>query len=264
MSNENLKLALMQTAPEMILNEIPEKLPEAEVSNKFEQRVEGIFKKKPKKPIWAIVAAIAIVLLVTPLIANHIKNENMIEGCEVEIITGCLPAQHYEDNNDVSIKEDNLVVEITTTVSKESSTEQNMSAQQSNVNVLEILRNIKDFDDYDVYLNSDNGKDVVQYTEDESLEIMKEYLDTDFVIFEKVKFSKKYLRGIQKFLSDYMGDEYTIYGVGSGSGEDNKVVIDIADKSKIKEILELLYENYENFDKDAIKFDVYECEVRAY
>jgi len=266
MNKEILKSALLQTADEKLFENIPENLPKAQVSEKLKKRLNNIGAKKKKK-VGMIAAAVAVVLLATPVIYTQFKAPDCIKD-PVTPETNTVIKKPTTSSNDSAVRpygflEDNVLVEdnatqtvsksqITSTVSDEYIKNQQKVAQQ-----YRILRNIKNFDDYDVYLDDDGRLNII-YTKDESLEIMKKHLDTNFVIIRKVKFSKKYLLGIQSFLTDYMGDEYTIFGIGSGAGPNNKVVIEIGDKDKIPDIINLLNENIENFDKESVKFEVFE------
>ncbi len=135
-----------------------------------------------------------------------------------------------------------------------------------------ILRKDEELKKYDVYLD-DNGILNIMVFDDENADI--EYgeeikselfakhkkvqnafsdakLDSEKIIYRKVKFSKDYLLNIQDFVTKHAKD-YDIIGVGSG-GIYNQVEIELLDIEKSKDILALLEQNITDFSRDSVRF----------
>lgn len=272
-----LKMALAQTAEQKIFENIPEKLPQAEVSEKFKNRVKNFDKKKNKFAF--IAAAIAIVLLASPVIANQFKSrmvtneiytasDNTTKANNESLISSKNDSQKVDvtstnksNETESVLTEDDLVISIDdiskATTNKSNETITYSKEYQDNLMAgskqLSILKSIEGFDDYHAFYD-DNGRLNILYWDNESLEIMKKHLDTNVVIFKKVKFSNDYLLSIQYFLNNHM-KEYDIVYIGSGD-RNNQVRVGITDESKKDDILELLHKNIENFDEEAVRFEV--------
>ena len=135
-----------------------------------------------------------------------------------------------------------------------------------------ILRKDEELKKYDVYLD-DNGILNVMVFDDENADI--EYgeeiksekfvnhqkvknafsdakVDSENIIYRKVKFGKEYLLNIQDFVTKHAKD-YDIIGVGSG-GIYNQVEIELLDIEKSKDILALLEQNITDFSRDSVRF----------
>ncbi len=286
MNKEILKSALMQTADEKLFENIPENLPKAQISETFKERLNGIKIKKKKK--FGLVAAAAVVLLATHVIYTQFKApdfikdpvtpethtvskkpasvENIQETTQVNIKVE--PTIKTSNNESITkpqspIKEDDLVIDksdFSTTTKPAKTTESTLSKEYENNLKLAgeqdaILKSIKGFNDYHKFLD-DKGRLNILYWNDESYEILKKHLDSNIVIFKKVKFSNDYLSKIEKTLLENK-DEFDIYLIGSVNSK-NSILIGISDKNQKQEILEFLNENIENFDKESVRFEIVE------
>lgn len=281
MNKEILKSALLQTADEKLFENIPENLPKAQVSEKLKKRLNNIGAKKKKK-VGMIAAAVAVVLLATPVIYTQFKApdfikdpvtpethtvskkptsvENIQETTQVNIKVE--PTIKTSNNESITkpqspIKEDDLVIDksdFSTTTKPAKTTESTLSKEYENNLKLAgeqdaILKSIKGFDDYYKFLD-DKGRLNILYWNNESYEILKKHLDSNIVIFKKVKFSNDYLSKIEKALFENK-DEFDIYLISSGN-KNNQVTVITSNGEKVKGILKFLNENIENFDKEAV------------
>ncbi len=300
MNSEILKLALAETSEEKLLGGIPENLPKAELSEKIEKRINNILRKK-KARIGFIAAAVAVIILATPIIVNQLKplEEIVVESVTPETHTVSKnttrinnkvtvdidtkdetdmantivdnkvePTIKNTNNGESVIKEDDLVIDIedksnTTKNNAEKTTELTHSKEyQDNLmngsKQLSVLKSIKGFDDYYSFYD-EKGRLNILYWDDESLEIMKKYLDSTVVIFKKVKFSKDYLSEIHRVLSENK-EKFDISVIGIGN-RNNQVMVMISDESRKKDILEFLNKNIENFDEKAVDIIVCDGEI---
>ena len=250
MNKKILKMTLEQTAQEKFLKDIPKELPKADLSKDFIKRFKNT-KKKKRVHIITAAAAVALIIICTPIVYNHYKPLKEVYVCPSTIKTGSLVVNMNGDRNytnDTTIVSSTKVIE--TTHSKEWQKNMDEASKQN-----AILKSIKNFDEYNNYFNcfNEEGKLVVMYWNNDSYEIMKKHLDPTIVIFKKVKFSNDYLFNIQTFLTDYM-EEYEIGAIG-GPDDYNQVKILIANKNREKDILDLLYNNIKDFDEKAVRFE---------
>lgn len=300
MNSEILKLALAETSEEKLLGGIPENLPKAELSEKIEKRINNILRKK-KARIGFIAAAVAVIVLATPIIVNQFKalDEIVVEPVTPETHTVSKnttridnnvsvdvdtkdeadmantiaddkvePTIKNTNNGESDIKEDDLVIDIedksnTTKNNSEKNTEFTHSKEyQDNLmngsKQLSILKSIKGFDDYHPFYD-EKGRLNILYWDDESRELMEKYLDSDIVIYKKVKFSNDYLSEIHRVLSENK-EKFDISVIGSGN-RNNQVMVMISDENRKKDILEFLNKNIENFDEEAVDIIVSDGEI---
>jgi len=135
-----------------------------------------------------------------------------------------------------------------------------------------ILRKDEELKKYDVYLGEngilnvmvfDDENEDIEYGEEISSELFKHHekikkafsnakLDSEQIIYRKVRFGKEYLLNIQDFVSKH-AKEYDVLGVGSG-GIYNQVEIELLDIEKSKDILALLEQNITDFSRDSVRF----------
>lgn len=300
MNRKILKLALAETSEEKLLGGIPENLPKAELSEKIEKQINNILRKK-KARIGFIAAAVAVIILATPIIVNQLKplEEIVVESVTPETHTVSKnttrinnkvtvdidtkdetdmantivdnkvePTIKNTNNGESVIKEDDLVIDIedksNTTKNNAEKTTELTHSKEYQVNLmngskqLSVLKSIKGFDDYYSFYD-EKGRLNILYWDDESLEIMKKYLDSTVVIFKKVKFSKDYLSEIHRVLSENK-EKFDISVIGSGN-RNNQVMVMISDESRKKDILEFLNKNIENFDEKAVDIIVSDGEI---